>query len=465
MASPFAWRLAFGPLDEISPLAQGSMWLLLLLGSWAVFLESRRLETQLAWPRWQGLHYAVVMWIPLVNWIPGLLFLWQRAVRLTTGEPPKLTTWPRRLVTEPRAVVGQLLRVAGVCVSLIFVMYLLYIPFVPLREVNRPVALAWATAAVAVVPGGLWARHFATPIGRTVFDITLRDLTIRATAILGLTIFNLLAMFLVALLARAGIEVLSFAVPGDAITMITFIFVMSFLLIPVSAMLVLALRALPWLQALPYLLERVIQSLQTRVVETLPVERSRDAESDAAFGLVPFEGHSHTHVEVVQETAVSMPGRYGYFPRHVTDVEGSAKGVNLPRAFLWAVPGLGWFTGIYAWKTLYPEMAATWLGFLPAKNALVTGLSYAGIPRFAITETLALLGVPESTLSLGLVGGVVPVVLLLPTAWHAALAYESWLYRVLQRFGGHNRLLFLWTIHLLAVAPLVAVGLYLHDSR
>ncbi|MHB9286441.1 hypothetical protein ACKVMT_05315 [Halobacteriales archaeon Cl-PHB] len=69
-----------------------------------------------------------------------------------------------------------------------------------------------------------------------------------------------------------------------------------------------------------------------------------------------------------------------------------------------------------------------------------------------VQQALENVGLPPETITLGLIGGIVPSLLLVPSAWHLALAYENWLYKLLGRLGDGN-LLVLWAIHLHPVAP------------
>lgn len=330
-------------------------------------------------------------------------------------------------------------------------------------DTHRSVGLALGYAAFLVVPIGLWMRSFATSTGRAVFDITMRDLTIRANGVLGLLTLAFLTVggLLLPIGLLAGM--LNIFLPIEVGTKILSGLLVSILLLPISAALVLILRALPWIQAFPYILESIIQSLRMWFVETVPVNRDTNSESDSEAEFMPFEGHSHTHVSVDTKTKVSMPGFYGYLPQQVQDLQLTNGTVSVRKGLWLAPPGMIWFTTIFAWRELYPESAAHWLGIFPAESILITSLSYVGIPRLIVTELLGLLGLPESTLSLGFVGGIIPVLLLIPTAWHFVLAYEGWLYHVLAKLGCNNRILFLWIIHLLPLAPLVALTFHLRD--
>lgn len=442
----------------------GSIVSLSLVQGYSTYRDTRYVRTRSGWPRFKGAHYVLGSFVPILNWLVGFWYLLNRwelqyydSTILTRRRARSVLGRPRRTLRVAYAGGGVLL--ASFIVLFFYVAY----PFAAVFE-DSAITGTFGLIALFGPLVVLGLHRYSRPERKKLYDYVLRDLSVRLLPVLGTAVIGIASLLV--LMLPVTIVALLFTFPlGDEVTSAVQLGVLyPLLLVPLAIAFVLPLRALPWLQAAPHAFREAMEKLGGRFGAALPADPSTESRpGETPF--LPVSGHDHTNLELNVSTSVAMNGIYGYMPRSIQEIDPGKLPNSLRRGLLYLTPGYLYACVVFTYFQLRPERAAEYASVFPAEDFLVASLSYVGIPRTVLVETIETAGLPPETISLGFLGLVIPALLMIPGAWHLTLEYEGYLYRLHQRLGDGNHLLFLWAIHILLVAPLVLGYTWYSDRK
>ena len=426
-----------------------NIWLLgTVVISVGTLFHARETREISGWPRLYGLPYA----IPGLSFLTLPVFLWARAEVQRFGEPPLGAIRVRRTISDPRSALQSVYTFTGAAVTVfITAFYIVLTTVTSITPQESTLATVITGVILAAILIALLYRRFAPQAHKEELDIAMRDFVIRLSGVLGwITLASLLYLIFV---FGAGVLIgaaRSLFIPAETLVELLVVGLLPLFLIPLAITFVLALRILPWLKALPIALSRAVSAVITFIRQTL-TSPSEESTTDGPIGsaettLLPTSGFAHTSVEIQTEEELDTNGRFGYEPSETEEINTGSVPSSLTYGILLILPGFFYAAASFAYYALRPDRAAELASVVPGERVLVTGLSFVGIPRFAITNAIELAGLPPETISLGLVGVIVPAALMIPGAWHLALEYEKSVYHTLQRIGGGNHLLLLWIL-------------------
>ena len=309
--------------------------------------------------------------------------------------------------------------------------------------------------------GIMYYRSYTDSRRRELIDISVRDLTIRIASVLGITVMSFVLMSVLTLPVIILLVPISF-LNESLYQAVGSAPLFAFFLLPISVSFVLILRILPWISALPLIINNMREGIEKSLKQGVPILSGSESAQDSE-GLLPTEGHSHTDVSIDSETVVDLSGVFGYIPRTIEELQVQDLPSSKRRAIRLFIPPYLIAAGTISFFQYRPEQAAALSSKLPAENILIILLSYIGIPEGLVERGIAAAGLAPETISLGFVGVVVPGLLMAPSAWHIALEYEGLQYRLLKRLDRGNQHLLIWVMQF--VMPLILVYLWLVDRR
>lgn len=434
------------------------MWATLLIGvllAYVIYRDASYFGQTRSWPLVQGLPYVVLALLPGPNIITTVWYLLNRWEVDHTGSPVisverfhLVRERPRRMLRGLYAALGSYL------VLLILLTLILTVPINELAKVSETLAGIPSLIVVFGPIGVIFRRRYSTPARRKQYDYALRDLSIRLLPVLG---FGILATIILVFLILPVMTVLAIGIlalgVGDINALSSGVLFPLFLL-PLAVALVLPLRALPWIRALPHLFQELGETLADWSESLVPF-RVFGRGTSGEKAILPITGHDHTAVALNVTADLEMPGIFGYLPHPIEEIAPEKLPSSTRRGVWYLLPGYCYAAGVFTYFQYYPERAGAYAAQFPAGDAITVSLSLAGLPHSLVSRLLEYAGLAPETLSLGLLGLIVPAALMVPGAWHLALEYEGCLYRLHQRLGDGNHLLLLWGIHLVPVAPLV----------
>jgi|GEM_PF-4590043 len=453
-------------LFDLQQLTQAVTWGIMagvsLIFAGAVYWDSNVMGRVHGWPHLHGAHYLLLSIIPGFNCFLAVPYLVNRAEVVRFGSPLLSLDRFRAVEANPRGLLASLYAGAGIVLSVILLVSIFVVT--PLSAIFRPEGIETDIIGILlwlIFIGILWYRRYTAPSRQAAIDRALRDLSVRFLAVPGLFVFVTLlfpVILVVSLLVSIGL------IPffeGGFLGIILASLLFALWLIPITALLLLPFRLWPWLTASPHVLSEWLDDLRAGVGDRLPDSAGDGPERE--WSLLPTTGHDHSRVDIDVTVDLSLPDYYGYTPRSVAALRTDSTPSSAWTGAFLAFPGLLYATVVFTALQLQPQQTAAAASRLPAEDIVLLFLGWVGIPRPLAVAALGAVGLPPETLSLGLVGGVVPLALLIPSAWHVAIEYENLLYRFLQRLGDRNHLLLLWLVHAVPVVPLVLGYWRLHD--
>ena len=441
--------------------SQSTMWIFVGTASLTLCLATKEdameLLSTVGWPRLHGIHYIVASLLPGVNLFTVPLYCIQRMEQVTFGTALLSRGRIQNVIAAPRDVLRSGYRGVGAFVSVVLLTLLL---IVPISNLLREGGLAFTVAGLTlfVIPIAAVCLHrYSSGERRNRIHYGLRDISVRVLAIFGLGSIATIALFLLLVpLAVIG-GIIALVLPEEPVFVVSASILFALHMIPIAGVLVLPLRLLSWVKVLPYMLQDLMEVFSTTAAQWVSYTNAQEATDTSTTPMIPFSGHTHTKVEIKRETEIDMPGFYGYLAQSVEELDTASLSSSWRKGLLLAIPGYLYAVTAFSIVQLYPEQTNEYAAMLPADSILILSLNYIGIPMTVTDAVLHRLGFPPELLSIGLIGGIIPAILLIPASWHLCLEYEAAVYRALQRLGNNDHLLLLWTLHLVPIFPLLLV--------
>lgn len=447
--------------EAADQLLLGSVLLLSLVQGYSTYRDTRYVRSRSGWPRGKGAHYVLGSVVPLVNWLVGSWYLLNRWELQYFGTTILSIRRVRSVLGRPRRTLGVAYAGGGILLaSSIVLLFYVALPVAAVFD-DSPITGAFGLIALFGPLVVLGFHRYSRPERTKLYEYVLRDLSVRLLPVLGTAVIVVASLFLLFFPVAIVVLLVTFPFGDEISTAVSLGVLYPLLLVPLAIAFVLPLRALPWLQAAPHAFREAMETLGGRFGAALPVDPSESSSGETPF--LPVSGHDHTDLELNVSTSVAMNGIYGYMPRSIQEIDPGTLPSSLRRGLVYLTPGYLYACVMFTYFQLRPERAAEYASVFPAEGFLVVSLSYVGIPRTFLVETIEAAGLPPETISLGFLGLVIPALLMIPGAWHLTLEYEGYLYRLHQRLGDGTHLLFLWAIHLLLVAPLVLGYVWYRD--
>lgn len=429
-----------------------------LCGFTIVYYDTQALNEAFSWPtyRWS---YLVAMFFPGPNILVVLLYLSNRRRTITSDDVPVGPRQVGKAITNPLAIFRRLVGTASVAIS---VFLLASVIAIPLMSILRSGNVAFG--ATTALPGAcllvfVGYRAYTTDSRQQAMDYFIRDLTVRFAPIAGFFAISTAVYFLMILpVALIGVPI-EFVIPDFGIALALGLLA-AFFILPVAVAFALPVRALPWLNAVPFIARDLGSHLSATFVPNRIHDGRSEESSDSATPL-PVDGHHHTGLEI--DSAVALDGFYGYSPRPVDELDLTDCPASRTWAYrLFAIP-YAYAVTVLTFYFYRPERAIELASMVPGEKVIVAILSFVGVPRVAVTQFFTFVGLSPEIISLGFVGLVLPAILMIPAAWHLALQYEFVEYRLLRRLGGGNHPLLLWAMQV--VMPVILGTLWFSNRR
>lgn len=405
--------------------------------------------------KYWGIRYAVPAYFAPITLIVAPIYLIDRT-RISRQEVPYVSsTWVRSIITSPWSIVRSLYAGCGIIVAVFFISFMLFVPLVVSPGFdglsNSPIGFLPYLAIILTFT----CFGMVSDSTRNSLTYFFRDVSIRILPIIGFTVIStvliMILLFPVAFILaiygvvfNRGLEVLLPISQGMLYPL---------LLIPLSIVVVLLIRLLPWIQVIPLLIYDSLRSLQKFISKWFSEGNIIDISVDKTH-VIPVAGHHHTDISLPGRSEFEWHGSYGYIPTPIQEVSVD----DLPSSLWLGLIGLipGYIVGSIIFWALFsiPETVEDIAVMLPVEDILFRSLSTIGLPLPVVESSLAILRLPPDILSVGFIGGLLPAVLMIVGAWHLALEYEAFLYQLHKRLGDGNHLLTLWLGHFIPVIPL-----------
>lgn len=431
----------------------------------SMYYDTASMRKVHGWPRIRGGHYILFAAIPILNAIISLIYLVNRIEVSHFGRSIINSGTVHWIWQNPTQIVRSIYTSLGVVITVFCLIFILYIPVYNITSESHPVLYLFSLLILLVPLSILYFRRYAERRTKQAIDIGLRDLTIRFLPVIGVFYLVICLSFLLIIPGVLVMLPLLFVMSPDTVTALTLSFIYSLWIIPLAMLFVLPLRLIPWIRVTPYIIEKTGKRMSRALSNKILTQNQGESHSTYLNKIIPFSGHDHTNVTLNSSFDVSMPGYFGYIPKPVSDVEFDSVPSSKKMGAILMIPGVIFAAPIITFYQLNPDRALELASIFPAEDAIVIGLSYAGLPYTVVTSGVEIVGIDQEILSLGFIAGIVPAILMIPAAWHFALEYESILYKSLQRIGDSNHLLALWAVHLIPIFPLVYGFWWYRDRR
>ncbi len=409
-------------------------------------MHSRETRKHAHWPRFYGLQYS----IPIVNVLTFPIFLLARAEVQRFGKSPFSISRIRKIFDQQRSSITSFYKFAGVvATTYILISILLVGPVDALLPEDSIVYIIFISLTLIIIAFTPVYRRFSPQSIKENIDIALRDIMIRLNGVLGLATTGVILYFIFGTFLAA---VVLLFIPQARATEILEIFInilLPLFLIPLAATVVLLFRLIPWIKAIPVALSELTSTAVKFLRKALFAENSDttpDMEMESNVEYLPVSGFKHTSVEIQAEQELKTEGFFGYHPSKLDEIEHSSVPTSIMYGILFIIPGYLYAASFFVFFELRPKQTTELASVVPGKDLLVSGLAFIGVPRFVVENAIDLAGLPPETISLGLVAIIIPVLLMVPGAWHLALEYEKRTYKSLCRLGAGNHLLLLWVL-------------------
>lgn len=443
----------------------------------SLYKDMSIVRDRVEWPSGK-LRYLGLMWMPVWNLLPAAVYYLNRKSLQRSGEIWISFRWFKEVITNPRhslrwvyGGLGTFYTVFG----LLFIFSLVITGLLPIDWI-RTVSSQFVVFSTA---GVLFMLVYVREEMRETLHIVLRDIGVRWLAIANCALTVLIIFWPLVVLVFLLLLPLLFINP-DLSTGVALGILHPLFILPLAMALVLPLRLLPWVKAIPFIINDIKEQVVSVIKERLPFANDgRQANVESHSKVLPMSGFDHTDVTINSESNVTFSYTYGYQARDLEELKLDTVPCSMRWGILLLIPGYTLATIVWSSYWYQPEETLTLARSLPAEDILILALSSLGLP-FTIAEAgLELVGLPTETLGLGFIGVMLPAVLMIPGAWHFALKSEIIIYdflqnvqssdqlgyRVLRRFDTSNHLTLLWLATLTFILPALVLWQGLNWGR